>query len=109
MAYTKRYDWIQDLSGKYHFRFPYKDDTPCWNGGEAKIEKVSPWQLSSTKWFESQGIDVDKPIYSGEVGATNLMAEYRSNGWELFCDRYFSNDLDAVFEYVENELDRILK
>ena len=109
-----RYDWDEidmTINGedvtKYTLSFDYDDGTPCYDGAKATIKPLRRQDIISEVYLENMGIDLDQTVYYGEVGATNLMAEYLSNGWDRFFSCY-SNDIDDVFDEVEDYIVELL-
>lgn len=107
------YDWTeinkringQDIPG-YQLTFKYDDGSPCYSSATASVEVLPQHKISSRVYLENQGVDCDSEIWVGEVGATNYMAEYLSNGWDRFFV-FYSNDPDEVFDEVEAYLDEL--
>ena len=108
------YNWQEKPSTKepdlitYTLSFPYSDDSPCYTKLEASITRAPKYIGYTWGYLREQGLDPQAQTWKGEVGGTNLMAEYRSSGWDSFF-RVYDDDFDYVFDEVVAYLDELME
>lgn len=110
------YNWheIERDGGRYDFPhteyelvFPYEDGTPCYLRAKATIKRIKKYANYRPAWVIQQGNDPNEMTWQAEVGATNQMAEYLSNGWDSFF-RFADDDFDVVYDEVIAYLDDLM-
>ena len=85
--YTENYNGNQNQA--FSIRIDYNDGTPCYEYLKGKIK------FRDGEWH-------------GEIGGTNQMAEYLSNGWDRFewCD---DEDFDVVYDAMNDYIDYLVE